>query len=209
MLDPLASQAVHAVLNRLLAREPWAREKLAPFAGRAARFEFGPLTLTLAIVEGGSVGGSAAAPDVTIALDPAAAPAALFDPAAVLRNVRLSGDAEFAQALSFVLQNLRPEPEEELARFVGDAAAVRIMELLRAVAAQVRDGGQRLAVSAADYFVAENPMLAARDEVNSFGREVHLLRDAVERLDKRIERLERVQRDRLARPGHDDPAGPG
>ena len=51
------------------------------------------------------------------------------DPQAAMRDVRLAGDAEFAQALAFVLQNLRPEPEEELSRFVGDAAAQRIVGL--------------------------------------------------------------------------------
>lgn len=214
MLDQIASQAVHAVLNRLLAREPWAREKLAPFAGRAARFELGPLALTLAVREGGVVGASEAPPDVTISLDPAVAPAALFEPAAALRNVRLAGDAEFAQALSFVLQNLRPEPEEELARFVGDAAAVRIMDALRAAAAQLREGSQRLAASAADYFVAENPMLAARAEVETFSREVNALRDAVERLDKRIEQLERARGAQSRAPdaparSAPDGAGPG
>ena len=65
-------------------------------------------------------------------LDLAALPLALGDPQAALRNVSLKGDADFAQALAFVLQNLRPEPEEELSRFVGDAAAQRIVGLLRA-----------------------------------------------------------------------------
>ena len=56
--------------------------------------------------------------------------------------------AEFAQALSGVLQKLRPEPEEELSRFVGDAAAVRIVALLRAALAGAREAGSRLAVQA-------------------------------------------------------------
>jgi ubiquinone biosynthesis protein UbiJ len=124
-------------------------------------------------------------------VDGASLPQALVDPQAVLRSVRLAGDAEFAQALSQVLQNLRPEPEEELARFVGDAAAMRIVGFLRAVLAQAQDNAERLARTAADYFVAENPMLAARGEVDDFSREVARLRDDVERLAKRIELIER------------------
>ena len=34
MIDRLLNQAAVAVLNRMLGREAWAREKLAPFAGR-------------------------------------------------------------------------------------------------------------------------------------------------------------------------------
>jgi len=116
-------------------------------------------------------------------------PAALFDAAAVLRDVRLTGDAQFAQAMSFVLQNLRPEPEEELARFVGDAAAVRMVSFARALLAQARDAGARLANTTADYLVAENPMLAARSDVDQFARDVVALRDALARLEQRVQAL--------------------
>jgi len=190
MLDQIASQATVALLNHLLARESWAREKLAPFAGRCARVEAFPFALLLGVAQGGRFEVGTGEPHVTIAVDGAQLPALLFDPQALLRNVRLSGDAEFAQALSQVLQNLRPEPEEDLARFVGDAAAVRIVGFLRAVAAQVREGSSRLTATTADYFVAENPLLITREEAEKFSVDVATLRDAVERLAKRLERLE-------------------
>jgi ubiquinone biosynthesis protein UbiJ len=88
-----------------------------------------------------------------------------------------------------VLQKLRPEPEEELARFVGDAAAVRIVALLRAALAGAREAGSRLAVQAADYLVVENPMLVSRQEMTGFAADVARLRDDVERLAKRVDLL--------------------
>lgn len=191
MIDRLASGAAVALLNRLLMRETWAREKLAPYAGRIARIEALPFVLSLAVAEDGTFTAAQGEASVTVAVDGASLPQALVEPQAVLRNVRLSGDAEFAQALSQVLQNLRPEPEEELARFVGDAAAVRIVGFVRAALAQAQDNAERLARTAADYFVAEHPMLVARSEAEHFSREVARLRDDVERLAKRIELLER------------------
>ena len=190
MLDQFASQATVGLLNHLLAREAWAREKLAPFAGRRARIEAFPFVLVVGVAEGGLFEVGSGDPHVSIAVDSTQLPALLFDPQALLRKVRLTGDAEFAQALSTVLQNLRPEPEEDLARFVGDAAAVRIVGLLRAVATQIREGGARLTTTTADYFVAENPLLITRAEADTFGANVVQLRDAVERLAKRIERIE-------------------
>jgi len=190
MLDQIASQATVALLNHLLARETWAREKLTPFAGRRARVEAFPVAVLLGIADGGLFEVATGDPHVTISVDSAQLPAFFFDPNAILRNVRLSGDAEFAQALSQVLQNLRPEPEEDLARFVGDAAAVRIVAMLRAIATQVREGSARLASTTADYFATENPLLATREEAERFGRDVADLRDAAERLAKRLERLE-------------------
>jgi ubiquinone biosynthesis protein UbiJ len=194
---PLLSRTAVAVLNRMLAREAWARERLQPHAGRVARFEAGPFSLVFAIAPDGCCAvadpAAALAPHVTLAIDAAALPQALSDPKAMLRNVRLTGDAEFAQALGQVLPNLRPEPEEELAPFFGDALAVRLVGFARAAFAQARDAGGRFANSTVDYFVAENPMLADRVAVDAFGSQVVTLRDAVERLDKRVDRLEQAR----------------
>jgi ubiquinone biosynthesis protein UbiJ len=191
VLDQIPSNAAAAVLNHMLSREPWARAALAPFAGRSARLQALPFSVQLAIVDGGTFAAEAGEPTVTIGVDATALPRVLLDPKAALRNVRLEGDAEFAQALSNVLQKLRPEPEEELSRFVGDAAAVRIVALLRAALAGAREAGGRLAAQTADYLVAENPMLVSKQEMASFAADVARLRDDVERLAKRVELRQR------------------
>jgi len=170
----------------MLAREPWARAVLAPFAGRSARLQAPPFSVQLGIAADGNFAADAGAPTVTIGVEASALPRVLLEPKAALRNVRLEGDAEFAQALSSVLQKLRPEPEEELSRFVGDAAAVRIVAVLRAALDGARQAGSRLAVQTADYLVTENPMLVSREQMASFAADVAGLRDDVERLAKRI-----------------------
>lgn len=194
MLDQIASGAAAAALNHLLAREAWARAALAPFAGRSARLQAGPFSAQLGIVADGNFAADAGTPTVTLGIDAAALPQLLLDPKAALRNVRLDGDAEFAQTLNQVLQRLRPEPEEDLARLVGDAAAVRIVAVLRAALAGAREGGRRMAATTADYLVAENPMLVSRRDLASFADEVARLRDDVERLAKRIELAARASR---------------
>ena len=194
MLPDLAASAAVRVLNRLLDREPTVRDQLLPHAGRTAKFEVPPFSVLLGIDGDGRFCTASGTPDVSIALDPTAVPAAVLDPNALLRKVRLSGDADFAQTLSSVLQRLRPEPEEELARFVGDVAAVRIVATMRAMASAVADGAARLRRSAADYLVAENPMLVTRSEAEAFARDVTELRDAVERLEKRLGLVEARRR---------------
>lgn len=194
MIDQWMNQAAAAVLNRMLAREAWARDKLAPFAGRAVRIEALPFSLQWTVAEGGTLapGDDATGPAVTIGLTLAALPMALVDPQAATRDVRLAGDAEFAQAFSFVLQNLRPEPEEELARFVGDAAAMRIVGFFRMSASHWRELAERMRDNTANYFVTENPMLVGRDEIGSFVQDVARLRDDIARLEKRIELASRA-----------------
>lgn len=189
MIDTMLNQAAVAVLNRMLAREAWAREKLAPFAGRVVHLQAAPFALQWTVAAGGTLAthDGGAAPDVTIGVAIAALPFALLDPQAATRDVRLQGDAEFAQALSFVLQNLRPEPEEELSRFVGDAAATRIVGFVRLSASHWRELAERMLDNGANYIVTENPMVVGRDEVTAFVAEVARLRDDVARLEKRID----------------------
>jgi ubiquinone biosynthesis protein UbiJ len=192
MIEQLTTTAALGVLNRMLAREQWARERLAPFAGRVARFEAAPFALAFRIDEGGVFADSERAePAVTVGADLAALPLALGDPQAMMRNVSLKGDADFAQALAFVLQNLRPEPEEELSRFIGDVAAQRIVGFLRSSASHWRELAERMLENSAHYLVTENPMIVGRDEVSEFNAEVARLRDDVARLEKRVELRER------------------
>ena len=61
------NQASVAVLNRMLAREAWAREKLVPFAGRAVRFEAPPFSMQWGVTDEGTLKPSTeGAPAVTI-----------------------------------------------------------------------------------------------------------------------------------------------
>lgn len=193
MIDQLLNEAAVALLNRMLAREPWARERLAPFAGQIARFDAAPFSVQWAVADGGTLEANRdSTPSVTIALALASLPLAVLDPAAAMKDVRLQGDAEFAQALSGVLQNLRPEPEEELSRFVGDAAAMRIVGMLRTSASHWRQLAERMLDSTAHYVVTENPMVVGRDEAEQFAQDVTRLRDDVARLEKRIDRAARA-----------------
>ena len=193
MIDQLASSAAIALLNRMLAREQWARDKLAPFAGRSARFDAAPLSLTLQVSDSGTFEvAHTAEPAVTIGVALSSLPLAMLDPQAAMKDVRLSGDAEFAQALAFVLQNLRPEPEEELSRFIGDAAAQRLVGFMRTSATQWKQIAENMLDNTAHYVVTENPMVVGRDDLDSFNQEVNQLRDAVVRIEKRIELLTRA-----------------
>jgi ubiquinone biosynthesis protein UbiJ len=61
----------------------------------------------------------------------------------------------------------------------------------RGAAAWGKDASERLAAGAADYWTEEDPLIASRVKVEGFVAGVTELRDAVERLEKRIERIEK------------------
>ena len=201
-LDRLATQVVVGWYQRLLARESWARAALDAYAGRVARIEIGFACLELRILPGGGLaaGGEGRAPDVTVAANPAAVAQVWADPSSARRDLRIEGDVDFAQALIDVLQKLRPDPAEDLSRFVGDIAAERIVNTLRAVLEQARDVAWRAARQGADYLVAENPMLLGTQEFVQHRIELAELLERIDRLERRAGVLDRED-DSPPRPG--------
>lgn len=192
MLAGMLPHPFVAVVNHLLARQGWATDRLRPFAGRRLRLRAPPLPdLDLFVTETGLLQRAATAgePDLTVTLKPTALPALLARDDRLMREAEIAGDTDFAAALQFVFRNLRWDAEEDLSRVMGDAAAHRAVSAGRAFAAWQRDAAQRFGDNVAEYLKEESQQLPRPQEVADFGRDVAELRDAVERLEKRIERL--------------------
>lgn len=192
MIGPMLDRPVIALLARLIDREQWARERLAPFAGRHARFRLAPLPdLVIEVLESGRIGpgSTAAEAAVTLTLAPGALPLVLARREAALGAVQIDGDTELARAIEFLFRNLRWDVEEDLSRVLGDAAAHRIGESARAFGAWQRAAATRLGENVAEYLKEEAGLLVHPYELERFGREVEDVRDAVERLEQRIARL--------------------
>src|ERR1700758_4018065 len=192
----LAAKPFAAAVNHLLARETWARERLTPYAGKIARLSCPPVTLILLVQPDGylsAVDESEAhnAFDVTVAVPSDAVPAFLQGgQAAVMKHVKIEGDAEFATAIAKLAEHLRWEPEEDLAKLIGDAPASRIATLARAAGEQALRTGRNVLGSVTEYLLDENPQLVRLAELDGFNEELSRARDALARVEKRIERLE-------------------
>ena len=89
------------VVNRTLAGEHWAREKLAAHAGKIFALESGPLSASYAIGDDGSlaVAAAGAAPSVTLAVSPLALPVLAADPLRWPSLVSGEGDPKLAAAI--------------------------------------------------------------------------------------------------------------
>ncbi len=183
-----------AGLNFLLESEPWARERLAPFAGEALELRAPPLpALRFTVVADGrlAVAGPlpAAMPSLTIIIGPGAPAAALRGEEHLLRAIKVEGNARLASEVMFLVRHLRWDVEEELAKVVGDVAAHRLTGIARDVAAWHAGAAQRIAEALVEYATEEKPMLVTRAELSGIAAAGAALRDGLERLDKRIERL--------------------
>ncbi|HUQ29847.1 MAG TPA: hypothetical protein VM051_14720, partial [Usitatibacter sp.] len=103
--------------------------------------------------------------------------------------IELQGDMELAQEVSFLARHLTWDVEEDLSKVVGDIAAHRIVSAARELTRWGRDASLRGAQGAAEYWTEESPLIASRVKVEDFVSEVSRLRDDIERLEKRVERL--------------------
>ena len=193
MIGQASAPLVAAAINRLTGPAPLSRERLGRFAGRTALFRVGPVAVSLTVQTTGEVlpAAEAAAPDLEVRISPFLLPRLAAHDEAAYRDVETSGDVEFAGEVAYLAKHLRWDVEEDLSKVVGDAAANRAVATARAAAAWGKDASERLAAGAAEYFTEEDPLIASRVKVEDFIAGVTELRDAVERLDKRIERLEK------------------
>jgi ubiquinone biosynthesis accessory factor UbiJ len=178
------------LLNRLLAQESWARERLAPFAGETVELR-APLlpTLRFRIGEAGMVAAGGHDPALSMTFKPGLIAALARGEEHALRAVDVQGDAKLAAAVLLLARHLRWDAEEELSQLVGDVAAHRLAEAGRALAAWHVDAAQRLVAALADYATEEKQLLARRAELDQLAESVARLRDAIARLDKRIAHL--------------------
>jgi ubiquinone biosynthesis protein UbiJ len=192
MSFPTLPPVIPAVINHLLAQEPWARERLAKHAGKIAVFDAGAAVLRLRVSADGLVEHGSAGDETSVTIR-----VKLPDLPLILRNrehafsyVKIEGDADFANTISQVSESLRWEAEEDLSKLVGDVAAVRIVAGAKAAFETIKTTQQKFAENAAEYFLEEKPMLMRPQAVTDFAAEVAKLRDDVERLSKRIEKLD-------------------
>lgn len=187
------AQVFLAATNHLLAQAGWARQRLLPHAGRCARLELPPLTtIDFSISADGHLADLAGVetPDVVLRL-PLGDLSLDQGLAAAMRKVRIEGNAELADALGFVFRHLRWDVEEDLSRLIGDIAAHRLIETGRQWSAGGRRALQGLGLNLGEYLVEEQPVLVGRPALADLAREIAELRDAVGRLEKRVDRLGR------------------
>ena len=183
------------VLNRVLSDDPWAMNRLAGFAGSTVRIALSDKPLLRYTIE---PNGLLAAHEVfgedepTLSIELPADAASRFishGRHGILKASKIRGNIELANAISDVLDNIRPDPEAFLASKIGDIAAHRAMGIFN----RFRQAAEQVAGRVKDQFtehVAEgHSVVVPNPEVARFMSSVDTLRNDVARLEKRITRL--------------------
>lgn len=200
---------MHArILNMLLRREDWARERLSRHAGKTLRFAVGAFKTGFVLQSDGyvQVSDPAVVPDVILTV-----PAARFadlpsvlrsrDPAAIAAIMHVQGDAGLAQVVSDLARDLRWDVEDDLSRIVGDVAAARLTSLGRNAASGMQSAAIRLAGNVGEYLTEESGLMATRQAYDDWVGRLAEMRKRLDRLDARISALPPVPETRLKMGG--------
>ena len=153
-----AMQRITLLANHVIAGEPVALQRLRPHAGRCLRVQLQgwpallpPVPeLAFVITPAGLLewceGAPAPTADLQVTLD-------VSNPARVLVQglagqrppVDVAGDARLATDVSWLMDNLRWDMQDDLARFIGEAPAAELARVGAAAAAGLRDAVSALA----------------------------------------------------------------
>jgi len=189
---------VEAVLNRQAQDSPRARELLAQLAGQGVVIAaaFTPLELELrsdgtALLLSRTPGGEPpnarirGTPISLLRLAGADAEDAIRD-----GSVTITGDAEIANRFRELMQLLRPDVEDEIARLIGDTPAHALGRFVSGLMGWGRKTGRVAGRNVYEYLAHERGDLVSGAEGKDFLDGVDRLREQADRLEARVTRLE-------------------
>lgn len=151
-----------------------------------------PFSFIFLIQENGEFGlaPESAAADVVLSFTPGILLRILAADEAAMNLVDVSGNTSMAAEIGYIAKNIRWDVEEDLSRVVGDILAHRMVQTGEAFWEWQKQSIFGIAQTLVEYWTEERPLLAKPLQVQRFIREVDLLRDDTERLEKCIARLE-------------------
>lgn len=106
------------------------------------------------------------------------------------QGLQITGDTELLQRFNRTLARVGFDPEEALASVLGDAAAHRVSEGLKTLLGWGRRSASTLALDTAEYLREETGDLARAADVADWMDAVDRLREAVDRIDARLTRIQ-------------------
>ena len=190
-----AGRIAEGVINRALQLDPDAVRRLGELHGKAILLELASEGAPLRFYVLPTASGIELlrefdrTPDVTISGTIAVFLNQLMRGPTVSDALTIRGDIELGQRFQRILAGVRPDWEEGAARLFGDIPAHQLGRFARTMRDWVTQSLQTLGSDGAEYLQEEAFVLAKRERVAEFMREVDRLRDDMDRLEKRLQRL--------------------
>jgi ubiquinone biosynthesis protein UbiJ len=193
----LATAAACRGINHVLKSEPWAMVELSRHAGKVILLKLPVGKLCFELTPEGVFAASTDVDATTLELEVSAdalsalssGPGNLREQA--MKSVKITGDADLAQLLGRLAGQIRWEYEEDLARLIGDAPANFAVSQGKKFISAGRSAASDMLANVVEYVSEERKVLLNKRDFMIRKNELNALRDAVDRMEKRIQLLER------------------
>ena len=181
-------------INHILRGERWACKRLQFHSGKTICVQIPPLfELNMIIKTNGEIQDTIKQDkiDTTFCLLPSMLPGLLTHDEKAYTQIKISGDADFANELIKISKNinLNSNIEQDLSKFVGDIPAHRIAQAGEKAVQWHANSINNLSHAILEYWMEEHPMLTKPAYINRFIHEVTILQDNMEQLNQRIQTL--------------------
>jgi ubiquinone biosynthesis protein UbiJ len=193
----IAASAACRGINHVLKAEPWAMAELARHAGKVILLSLPIGKLCFELTPEGSLASltNIDSPSLELEISPevlsalAGGPGGLREQA--MKSVKITGDADLAQLLGRLAGQIRWEYEEDLAHFIGDAPANFAVRQGKKFISAGKSAATDLLENVVEYVSEERKVLLNKRDFMIRKNELSALRDAVDRIEKCIQLLER------------------
>jgi ubiquinone biosynthesis protein UbiJ len=194
---PIAAVAACRGINHILQAEPWAMSELARHAGKVVLLKLPVGNLFFELTPAGTL---IAATDLDIPALELEVSADVLSALAggsgglreqAMKSVKITGDADLAQLLGRLAGQIRWEYEEDLAQLIGDAPANFVVRQGKKFVSAGQSATSDLLANVVEYVSEEKKVLLNKRDFMIRKNELNTLRDAVDRMEKRIQLLER------------------
>ena len=115
---------------------------------------------------------------------------------AAAAGVKIQGSAEIANLYGELLAVAQPDVEEELARWLGDLPSREVVKFARGLAGWAAHVQRTARANVREYLEEESRDLVGAAELSGFLQAVDAVRETADRVEARLARLERLQRER-------------
>ncbi len=108
-------------------------------------------------------------------------------------DVEIIGNVGSAHKLQSILKKMDVDWEEYLSQIIGDIAAHKVGNFLRGMSQLAKASAKTIGLDISEYLRYEKEALLDKSELDEFNHAVDKVRNDVERLQKRMERLDSLQ----------------
>lgn len=190
----MLTSTVITAINSTLRREGWPCERLQAYIGRIVCIRVPPLMYFRAMInpegELQRVDGNLPV-DATVTAPLNILTELVTQNTAALKQIVISGDESFAEELINIGKqiNISLVIEQDLSQLFGDMIAHRIMHGSKYLIQWQAKNFDHISRAVTEYYTEENVLLTKRTAVNQWSQEIANLKNNIEKLERRLDKL--------------------